>query len=173
MYTRVSKALAALAYPGRLHAGQRRQADPASIVHPLEVCSLLYHAGAPDHVIAAGVLHDAIEKTDVTASDLRMRFGLTIVTLVLGLTEDERITCYERRKAALREQVASAGRDALMVFRRRQMSEARELGLGSEQTRKSRPESALGRAERHRKLAHYRRRLEFLEHRLTDSRLVT
>jgi (p)ppGpp synthase/HD superfamily hydrolase len=47
-------ALAALAYEQRVHSGQRRQADGAPfILHPPEVCRLLYHAGAHDHVIAA------------------------------------------------------------------------------------------------------------------------
>jgi (p)ppGpp synthase/HD superfamily hydrolase len=48
------KTVAALAYATELHAGQRRHADGAPfILHPLEVFSLLYHADAPDHVIAA------------------------------------------------------------------------------------------------------------------------
>jgi hypothetical protein len=38
----------------------RWHAVPPSI-HLLEVASLLYYAGAPDHLIAAGVMHDLIE----------------------------------------------------------------------------------------------------------------
>jgi HD domain len=62
----------ALAYAERQHAGQRRAADGAPfVVHPLEVACLLYRAGAPDDVIAAGLLHDTIEKTDANAADLQ------------------------------------------------------------------------------------------------------
>jgi len=57
------------------------------ILHPREVASLLYCAGAPDHLIAAGALHDVIEKTPATAFDLRARFGGRVVSLVLAVTE--------------------------------------------------------------------------------------
>jgi (p)ppGpp synthase/HD superfamily hydrolase len=49
---------AALSYADALHATQRRPVDGAPfILHPLEVASLLYYAGASDQVVAAGVLH--------------------------------------------------------------------------------------------------------------------
>jgi hypothetical protein len=64
-------ALDALAYAARMHAGQRRRADGAPfILHLLEVAGLLYRSGAPDHVIATGVLHDIIEKTSFSPDSL-------------------------------------------------------------------------------------------------------
>jgi (p)ppGpp synthase/HD superfamily hydrolase len=165
------KTMAALEYAERLHAGQRRRADGAPfILHPLEVCCLLYHAGAPDHVIAAGMLHDTIEKTDANAADLGTRFGLTIATLVLAVSEDRRIIGYAQRKAALREQVAKAGHEALMVFAADKISKARELRLETAQTR---PQPAGVSRSRNRRLAHYRHCLRLLEEHLTDSPLVT
>jgi hypothetical protein len=108
---------AALAYPERLHEGQCRQADGAPfIVHPIEVATLLYEAGAPDYVIAAGVLHDTLEKTDATEHELFARFGRRVGQLVCAVTDDQQIPSYARRKAALRAQVAHAGDDALAVF---------------------------------------------------------
>ena len=103
--------LAALAYAVRVHAGQRREVDGAPFVlHALEVGSLLYRDHAPDHVIAAGILHDTIEKTDADADDLEARFGRPIATLVCAVSEDDRIPDYEQRKAALRSR--SPGLDA-------------------------------------------------------------
>ena len=100
--------MAALAHAERRHAGQRRQADGAPfILYPLEVCCLLYDTGAPDHVIAAGVLDDTIEETDANAG-LRTRFGLTIATL-----------------------------EAVMVFAADEIPKARELRLERGQTRQS------------------------------------
>jgi (p)ppGpp synthase/HD superfamily hydrolase len=166
---RLPNTRAALAYAERLHAGQRRTADGAPfIVHPLEVACLLYHVGAPDHVIAAGVLHDSIEKTDATAADLRPRFGLQVTTLVLAVSDDERIVGYAERKAALREQVTEAGHEALMVFAADKLSKVRELSL---ETAQLHPQPA--RVSRSRKLAHYRHCLRLLEEHLTDSPLVT
>jgi len=109
--------LAALAYAERVHAGQRREVDGAPfILHPLEVGSLLYPDHAADRVIAAGILHDTLEKTDADADDLATRFGRATATLVCAVSEDKRIIDYEERKAALREQVAEAGREALTIF---------------------------------------------------------
>jgi HD domain len=161
----------ALTYAERQHAGQRRAADGAPfIVHPLEVARLLYHAGAPDHVIAAGLLHDTIEKTDATAADLTARFGLRIATIVLAVSEDQRITGYAERKAALRDQVARAGHDALMVLAADKISKVRELKL---EIARRRAHPAPVSCPWERRLTHYRHCLRLLEEHLPDSPLVT
>jgi len=55
----------ALGFAVKRHAGQRRELDDAPFMaHPLEVASLLYETGYPDHVVAAGLLHDVLEDTD-------------------------------------------------------------------------------------------------------------
>ena len=82
-----------------------------------------------DDVIAAGVLHDTIEKASTNRTELRRRFGARTATLVAALTEDERIRGYATRKAALRRQVEAAGVDALMVFAADKVSKVRELPL--------------------------------------------
>jgi (p)ppGpp synthase/HD superfamily hydrolase len=172
LVVRLPKTRAALAYAERQHAGQRRSADGAPFIeHPREVATLLYHVGASDHVIAAGVLHDTIEKTSTNAADLRARFGSAITTLVLAVSEDERITPYPARKAALRKQVATAGHDALTVFAADKISKVRELRLQSAASTQphSTPEASL---TRQLKQAHSHRCLELLEDLLTDSPLV-
>jgi (p)ppGpp synthase/HD superfamily hydrolase len=154
---------AAVAYAERLHDGQYRQVDGAPfILHPLEVATLLYQAGAPAHVVAAGVLHDTLEKTDATADDVSARFGRRVAEIVIAVTDDERIAGYVRRKAALRAQVAGAGDDALTVFAADKVSKVRELSLGA------------GGATpvRRRKLQHYRDSLAMLQERLPASSLV-
>lgn len=156
---------------GCTQAGDARRTAPhSSFLHPLEVCCLLYHAGAPDHVIAAGVLHDMIEKTDANAADLRTRFGLPIATVVVAVSEDQRIIRYPERKAALCEQVASAGREALMVLAADTLSKVRELRLEHPQTP---PRPVRVSLSRERRLAHYRQCLQLLQGHLTDSPLVT
>ncbi len=168
---RLPNTRAALAYAEHQHAGQRRAADGAPfVVHPLEVADLLYRAGAPDDVIAAGLLHDTIEKTDATAADLTARFGLRIATIVLAVSEDQRITGYAERKAALRDQVARAGHDALMVLAADKISKVRELKLETTQTR---AHTAPISCSWERRLTHYRHCLRLLEEHLPDSPLVT
>ena len=153
---------AALAYAEERHAGQRRKADGAPFIeHPLEVAELLYHAGAPDHVIAAGVLHDTVEKADANPAELRERFGPGTAELVVAVSEDPGIPGYARRKAALRDQVATAGREAMMVFAADKISKVRELSLIRAPTKLPT-----------RRMTHYRRCLELLERLLADSPLV-
>jgi (p)ppGpp synthase/HD superfamily hydrolase len=125
---RLPKTTAALAYARRLHQGQRRAADGAPFIeHPSEVGEPLYEVGATDEVIAAGLLHYAIEKTDATAYEVTARVGHRVGEIVRAVTDDDRIVEYSRRKAALRDQVANAGDDALAVFAADKPSKVREL----------------------------------------------
>lgn len=164
---------AALAYAKWLHAGQRRRIDGAPfILHPLEVVSLLRGVGAPDHVIVAGAVHDIIEKTDVDAADVRARFGPAVATLVLAVSEDPRIIDYEQRKAALREQVAQAGQEAMLVFAADKISKVRELSLERPARRRPRRQAGWSTRRRDRRLTHYRRCLLLLREHLPDSPLV-
>jgi (p)ppGpp synthase/HD superfamily hydrolase len=158
---------AALQYAERLHAGQTRDADGADFIeHPLEVATLLYESGAPDDVVAAGVLHDTLEKTDAAAAELQPRFGDRITNLVLAVTEDDRIGDFAARKSALLDQVAQAGPEALMVFAADKVSKVRELRLRALNSRSA------GAGSYARYLDHYRDCLRVLEKRMPESRLV-
>jgi (p)ppGpp synthase/HD superfamily hydrolase len=153
---------AAVSFAQRAHAGQRRKVDGAPfIAHPLEVAALLQSAGAADEVIAAGVLHDVIEKTDVGRQELRERFGARVAGLVVAVSEDERIRAYAPRKAALREQAAAAGEQALTVFAADKVAKARELREHPGAARHAR-----------RRVRFYRDCLRLLEERLSRSPLV-
>lgn len=153
----------ALAYAKDLHDGQRRQSDGLPFFeHPLEVASLLAAADADDEVIAAGVLHDTVEKAGADPAELSRRFGDRVAGLVLAVSEDERVAGYARRKAGLREQVDAAGPDAQAVFAADKLSKARELHS----------EGRLAPEIRRRRMEHYDRCLLLLERRIPDSPLV-
>jgi (p)ppGpp synthase/HD superfamily hydrolase len=162
LIARLPKTRAALSYAEERHSGQRRNSDGAPFIeHPVEVGWLLYSVGAPDYVIAAGVLHDTIEKAGADAGELRARFGPRTAALVVAVSEDREIPTYARRKAALRAQVADAGPEALMVFAADKVSKVRELTLDRRH-----------RGPSQRRMTHYRRCLELLEGRLSGSPLV-
>lgn len=164
---------AALEFAEREHAGQLRSSDGAPFIeHPIEVSRLLHRAGAPDHVIAAGILHDVLEKTDVTTADLRAQFGLRVSRLVAAVSEDERIGGYVRRKAALRQQAAVAGSEALMVFAADKISKVGELraAIGQAVHRREPLDPSLVRPRR---LIHFRHCVGMLEERFGDSPLVS
>jgi hypothetical protein len=155
-----------------MHASQRRADGTPFILHPLEVASLLYDVGAPDHLIAAGVMHDLIEKTHVSAVDLSERFGTRITGLVLAVSDDDQIAGYTKRKAALRQQVAAASDEALTLFAADKVSKARELRRETAADPDDSPTPRTVRQLRARRLKHYHRSLALLEERLPASPLV-
>ena len=172
LVARLPKTRVALEYAARQHAGQRRTSDGAPFIeHPLEVGWLLYRAGAPDHVIAAGVLHDVLEKTDVSVAELRAAFGPTIARLVEAVSEDEAVRGYRQRKAALRQQVCAAGSEALTIFAADKISKVRELraAIATAGHRQVDRQPSLVPPRR---LAHLRRCLGILEQALGDTPLV-
>jgi (p)ppGpp synthase/HD superfamily hydrolase len=125
------------------------------------VASLLFHSGAQEDVVTAGVLHDVIEKTDIELSDIRLRFGTRVAALVAAVSEDGRIPAYAERKAALRDQAASGGEEALLLFAADKVSKARKLRLHPHAAR-----------HRHRRLGHYRDCLRLLDEQLPRAPLV-
>jgi hypothetical protein len=167
------QARAALAYACEMHAGQSRETDGAPfILHPREVASLLRRDGAPDHLIAAGALHDVLEKTPAVVAELRERFGARIVKLVVAVSEDSRVGGYAARKAKLRKSVAAAGEEALKLFAADKISKVRELRrldtTAAAQARRTPREHQTD----ERRLAHYRECLTLLQERLPGSPLV-
>jgi (p)ppGpp synthase/HD superfamily hydrolase len=118
----------ALAFALRCHAGQRRSRDGAPFIeHPLEVARLLRTAGCSDVLVAAGLLHDVMANTEVSASELMERFGAAVAGLVAAVGNDASVHSYRRRKQVLREQVYSAGADAAVLFAADRISKLREL----------------------------------------------
>lgn len=115
-------------FADRMHASQRRDVDRAPfILHPLEVAALLHGRDLADDVVAAGVLHDVVEKTQAGLADVQARFAPRVGVLVAAVTEDAGIGDYAERKAALRQQVVDAGPDALAVYAADKIAKAREL----------------------------------------------
>ena len=108
---------------------QRREVDNAPfILHPLEVAALLASRDYEDAVVAAGLLHDAVEKTEATSvADVRERCGEHVAAIVAAVPEDPTIADYGARKAALRDGMAAAGPDAHAVYAADKIAKAREL----------------------------------------------
>jgi (p)ppGpp synthase/HD superfamily hydrolase len=158
----------ALEFAVRHHEGQKRASDAAPfILHPLEVAVLLRGRGYDDEVVAAGLLHDAIEDSDATVDDLRDQFGPRVCALVAALSDDEAIEDYGERKAALREQVAAAGAEAAAIYAADKVAKAREL-----RAELSRDPAAFDDPRIQRRLEHYDASLAMLDVRLADHPLT-
>ena len=155
----------ALRFARARHAGQRREIDGAPfIAHPLEVGFLLHGDGQPDEIIAAGLLHDVLEKTATTGAELKHRFGVHVGRLVESVSDDPSLDDYKTRKRELRARVAHADPGTRAVFAADKIAKVRELApLPAEQ---------LNEPKNRAKLAHYRASLKMLRRVDGDAPLV-
>ncbi len=60
-------------------------------MHPLEVCQILAELKMDSTAIAAGLLHDAVEDTDVTRPEIAKRFNEQVAHIVEGVTKLDKI----------------------------------------------------------------------------------
>lgn len=88
-------------YATKAHAetGQRRKyTDEPYIVHPAAVVELVRSVSHTEAMLAAAWLHDTVEDTPGTLSDIRIHFGDDVATLVEMLT-DKHLPEIENRAA--------------------------------------------------------------------------
>ena len=69
------------------HGDQLRKSGEPYIIHPLNVAYILADMGLDDSTIAAALLHDVVEDTDVTENDITKEFGQEISDMVVGVTK--------------------------------------------------------------------------------------
>ncbi len=81
----------AWAFSLQQHEGQKRASGEPYIIHPLEVGQVLAELKMDSTAIAAGLLHDAVEDTDVTSAELGKRFGDQVAHIVEGVTKLDKI----------------------------------------------------------------------------------
>lgn len=88
-YTPADQELLQRAYrfAAKAHKGQKRVSGEPYINHCLAVAIILAELHVPPVVVAAGLLHDTVEDTNVTLDDLRQEFGEEVAKLVDGVTK--------------------------------------------------------------------------------------
>jgi GTP pyrophosphokinase len=69
------------------HKNQKRSSGEAYITHPLAVAGILAETKLDAQTIAAALLHDVAEDTQVTLDDIRNQFGTEIASLVDAVTK--------------------------------------------------------------------------------------
>jgi GTP diphosphokinase / guanosine-3',5'-bis(diphosphate) 3'-diphosphatase len=77
----------AYVYAMRAHGTQKRDSGDPYFSHPLQVAAILTDLKLDDATIAAALLHDTIEDTDATRTEIDRLFGHDIGALVEGLTK--------------------------------------------------------------------------------------
>lgn len=88
------------------------------ILHSIRVASLLWLNGASQNSVIAAILHDILEDTSVTPSEVEDKFGKNISDIVQSLTFDTNASDYESKLSAAERsfcQSKSIGLEALHV----------------------------------------------------------
>ncbi len=75
----------------RQHEGQRRASGEPYIIHPLEVGQVLAELKMDSTAIAAGLLHDAVEDTNITSDEIAKQFNDQVAHIVEGVTKLDKI----------------------------------------------------------------------------------
>lgn len=70
-----------------VHKNQKRKSGEPYITHPMAVAEILISLGMDANIVAAGLLHDVVEDTEVTEEELTEKFGYDIANMVAGVTK--------------------------------------------------------------------------------------
>ena len=100
----------------RAHEGQLRKVDgDLYVTHPLEVGMILSRANQSDVVICAGILHDTLEDTSLTFSEIVSVFGLEVANLVDSCSEIDKTRDWRSRKESYLLHLEHASPEVLMI----------------------------------------------------------
>jgi GTP pyrophosphokinase len=77
----------AYAVAERYHRGQTRKSGAPYVTHPLAVAELLAAIGMDTTTLAAALLHDTVEDTDLPIGQVKAEFGAEVAILVDGVTK--------------------------------------------------------------------------------------
>ncbi len=101
------------------HEGQMRKSGDPFIEHPVSVAEVLASYGLDDVTIAAALLHDVVEDTELSLDDIEQQFGEAVAHLIDGVTKLERIkfgSKAEQQAATIRKMVVAMAKDVRVLF---------------------------------------------------------
>ena len=107
----------ALKFATDAHSGtERRGKGFPYIIHPMEAVAIVATITSDQELLAAAVLHDTVEDTDVTIDEIRNEFGERVATLVQHETAQlPGDAPWRTRKQSQADLLASAPRDSKIV----------------------------------------------------------
>ncbi|MCB1591039.1 MAG: bifunctional (p)ppGpp synthetase/guanosine-3',5'-bis(diphosphate) 3'-pyrophosphohydrolase [Alphaproteobacteria bacterium] len=110
----------AIDFAAKKHVAQRRKGENQEpyINHVAEVAYLLAEAtsGQDTNLIIAGLLHDTIEDTDTSYSELEENFNKEIADLVLEVTDDKSLQKKERKRLQVENAPKKSARAKMLKF---------------------------------------------------------
>ncbi len=101
------------------HLGQKRLTNEEYYIHPYNVAKIIVTLGMDSQSIAAALLHDVVEDTDVEIDEIKRLFGDDVALLVDGVTKIGRlnISSKEQEQAeSLRKMLIAMGKDIRVII---------------------------------------------------------
>ncbi len=101
------------------HGDQKRNSGEPYIIHPLQVAYILSGMGLDEQTLAAALLHDVVEDTEVTNEDLINEFGEEVAEMVAGVTKLSTLqfaTVEEKQVENYRRMFLAMGKDIRVIL---------------------------------------------------------
>ncbi|HLX25053.1 MAG TPA: bifunctional (p)ppGpp synthetase/guanosine-3',5'-bis(diphosphate) 3'-pyrophosphohydrolase, partial [Usitatibacter sp.] len=101
------------------HSGQYRQSGEPYITHPLAVAKILAEWHLDAQALMAALLHDVVEDTLTTKSEIAKRFGKAVAELVDGVSKIDRIefaTLQHAQAENFRKMLLAMARDVRVIL---------------------------------------------------------
>jgi GTP pyrophosphokinase len=109
----------AYAVSARAHRGQKRESGEAFLSHSVAVATILAEQQLDATTIAAALLHDVVEDSNVSLDDIRRDFGAEVAGIVDGLTKLSSLTfrsSAEEQAENYRKLLLSIAKDARVII---------------------------------------------------------
>ena len=115
----VTQIQAALEFSRLAHAGQLRQSGAPYVTHPIAVARILTPLHLDVHAIIAALLHDVVEDTSITSTEIADRFGKQVADLVDGLSKIDKLQFETKEDAQaenFRKMLMAMARDVRVIL---------------------------------------------------------
>ena len=115
----VEPLMRAYVFAAKAHKGQERVSGEPYLSHPLEVAGILTELRLDTGTVAAGLLHDVVEDTHSTLTEIKDLFGGEVATVVDGVTKLSRIPFSTREEAQaenIRKMILAMSKDIRVIL---------------------------------------------------------
>lgn len=112
------KLILAIIYGAAKHHGQTRKDTEGTpyIIHPLQVCNNLWEIGQVrnSNILASAILHDTLEDTDATESEIQKYFGSRVCETIKEISNDPNLDTNANKQRQI-DHVPLMSQDARLV----------------------------------------------------------
>ena len=115
----ISQLQSAFHFSEQAHEGQFRQSGEPYISHPLAVASILAEWHLDSQALTAALLHDVMEDTSVTKTEISRNFGKPVAELVDGVSKLDKIEFESQAEAQaenFRKMLLAMARDVRVIL---------------------------------------------------------